>query len=128
MKTLEFRCDGLKEVVALCKANSIKVYAFQRNEPIGQVIVVSENGQIGSVSESWGGLSYSTVHKGNRQCGTGFGLSGVFGCEPALIERIKDAMFTIKPDWAQNYTVEKYRDWNDYISKPINQILTYFEL
>lgn len=124
----KYECDELQKVVEICKENNIKVYAFQKDTPIGQIFIVDAEGHIGSVSESWGMVSYSTVHHGCKDAGTGFGLTDYNGYESASIKRIKDAMLTIRPQWAHQYDVKKYKDWNDYLSKPINQILTYFEL
>ena len=127
---MKFKTEDLQKVVAICKANYIKVYGFQKDTAASQVFVVDADGHIGTVSAGpFGhGVRYATVHKGSKNNGTGFGLTGYNDSEAASLDRIKDAMLTVTPSWACRETVEKYKDWNDYLSKPINQILTYFEL
>lgn len=123
----KYKCDELQKVVDICKANGIKVYGFQTNTPISQILLVDGSGNIGSVSEYFGGLRYSTVHKRSDRNGTGFMLSDYGSFESASLELIKRAMLTIKPFWA-NGDVIKYKNWDEYISDPVNSILTYFEI
>ena len=127
MKTT-FENEALQELVKIAKENGYRVFAFQKDKPISQVLIVSESGKIGSASASWGGLSYSTTHKPCREFGTGFGLSGVNGCELPSIERIRDCTETIKPHWAGIGQVVKYRDWEEYKAYRMNAILEYFEI
>lgn len=123
----KYKCDELQKVVDICKANGIKVYGFQTNTPISQILLVDSSGNIGTVSEYFGGLRYSTEHKAGYGNGTGFILSENGSCESASLELIKQAMLTIRPFWAQGDVI-KYKNWDEYISDPINRILTYFEI
>lgn len=128
METIEFKNQELKRVVEIAKQNNYRVFAFQHNEPISQVFVVSENNKIGTISESWGGLSYGTIHKPCHKFGTGFGLSGYMASAPASLNMIKACCEVVKPEWAGSGEVKKYKNWEDYVNTPMNRILTYFEI
>lgn len=121
----KYKNEELEKAVAICKENEIKAYAFQK-ETISQIFAVDADGNIGTVSALWGGVTYATVHKGSREHGSGFCLSGEN--EIASIERIKECMLTVRPNWARGGSVEKYKSWEDYLLKPINRILKYYEL
>lgn len=123
-KMKKFECEELEKVVQLCKDNNIECYAFQRDRPISQIFMVDNSGRIGTVSARYGGLSYATVHKPCKKAGTGFGLSGFNGYEKADILRINQT-FINRPEWASQYSVEKYKGWEEYAN---NRILKYYKL
>lgn len=76
----------------------------------------------------FGGLSFSTVHKGCKKFGTGFGLTEEGICEPTLQHAI--ACFITAPNWAKGdmRVIVKYKSWEDYLSNSINRILREREL
>lgn len=128
MKKIEFKNQELERVVEIAKQNNYRVFAFQHNKPISQVFVISENNKIGTISESWGGVSYGTVHKPCHQFGTGFGLSGYIASAPASLDMIKACCEIVKPVWADSGEVKKCNNWEEYVNNPINRILNYFEI
>ena len=70
------------------------------------------------------GICFSTVHKGNKNCGTGFGLhdSPFHGIESPTIEDVESA-FIFAPNWAKRAdreSVIKYKDLNEFLSNKIN--------
>lgn len=70
-------------------------------------------------------ICFYTVHKGNKNCGTGFGLDDSYeGVEVPTMEDIKRA-FVFAPNWAKSVdvaAVKKYTSLEDYFSVPINNI------
>jgi len=72
------------------------------------------------------GICFSTTHKPNRNCGTGFGLDdGYTGIEKPTIKDAERA-FANYPDWAKKSDIAfvvKYKDLDDYLSIPTNQII-----
>jgi len=84
-----------------------------------------KNDKIGYCQLSYNkcGISFSTVHKGNRNCGTGFGLDDSHtGITNPTIEDAERA-FINYPNWAKKQdreAVEKYKNLDDYLSKPLN--------
>lgn len=53
----------------------------------------------------------STVHKPNKQSGTGFGIA-----EEITPKTVREAMICIAPSWASRdlHSVRKYANWNEY--------------
>jgi len=83
-----------------------------------------QGSKIGTCSTYFGGVNFSSVHKPNKEVGTGFRLSGEFA-EPELL----DICFRTKPDWyVKDSNIVKYESWEEYVSSPINRILKYYEL
>lgn len=75
---------------------------------------------------AWEGFSFSTVHKPNRQTGTGFRVHGTIG-EPT-VQHAKDT-FVLAPYWASaadKASVVKYNGVRDYVER--ETILEYREL
>lgn len=126
---MEYENKELERVVEIAKANQYRVYAFQHDKPISQVFIT--NGRsIGTVSASYGGVSYSTVHKPDMNIGTGFGLSGdALDCDYASIDKIRSCVHSVRPYWAtgERYAnVHKWESWDKYQQK--EKILKYFEV
>lgn len=118
----------LHKFVNTLKDNNFEVYTSAKTEDYSYCFFVKDN-KIGYVQTAYfGGLTFSTVHHGCRSCGTGFGLNDDGICNPT-IEDAENA-FMIAPYWASQYIkdVKKYKSWEDYTSKPINQILKYIKL
>lgn len=121
----------LHDFVKLLKENGFAVYTSDPDEDYSCCYFVKNN-RIGYVqTDYFGGLSFSTVHKGNRETGTGFGLNDMDNrvFEPT-IEHAENA-FIIAPYWATNgqrNSVVKYKSWDEYIQQPVNRILKKREL
>lgn len=126
MKDLEL----FNEYVTLLKENGFKLYTSvsEGEKPSWAHIVKDDN--IGYIQCAYfGGISFSTEHKPNKNCGTGFGLTenGIYN------PTVKDAerTFIIAPHWAKPQDIQqvvKYKGWEDYLTNPINRILKYTEL
>ena len=121
----------LHKFVKDLKENGFKVYTSDQKEDYSYCHFVKDN-KIGYVqTDYFGGLTFSTVHKPFKNIGTGFGLNDtdnrVFN--PTIEDAEKS--FMIAPNWAtykQRNSVVKYESWEDYLSKPVNQILKQVEL
>ncbi len=121
----------LHKFVKDLKENGFKVYTSDPKEDYSYCHFVKDD-KIGYVqTDYFGGLTFSTVHKGNRNIGSGFGLNDIDN--RVFNPTIEDAekAFMIAPSWAtsdQRKSVVKYESWEDYKSKPVNQILKEIEL
>lgn len=124
----EYRNEELEKVVNISKEAGFKVYTFESTSKyINQVFIENQEGKICTVSEKYSGVTYATVHRPNRECGTGFGLTN--DIDMASLEMIVLSMNTNSPQWAtknQREAVIKYSNWADYLKK--DSILRYYEL
>lgn len=128
METIKLKNQELARVIEIAKQNKYRVFAFQKNQPISQILIVSQSDKIGTISASYDGVSYGTIHKPCHKFGTGFGLSGYMASAPASLNMIKSCCEIVKPEWAGSGEVKKYKNWEDYVNTPINRVLTYFEI
>lgn len=123
MENRKFENQDLEEVVNNAKEKGYKVYTFQSSGNIKQIFIVNQENQIGSCSAYFSGVNFSSVHKPDKDIGTGFRVSGEFADPEKL-----DICFRNYPAWPTNKNVVKYKSWEEYISSPINRILKYYEL
>lgn len=85
-----------------------------------------KNDKIGYVENSDYGFNFSSVHKPNRQSGTGYSIHREIG-NPTI--KMAEDCFIIKPNWASRDDMPiKYKSWADYESKEINNIITKIKL
>jgi hypothetical protein len=129
-KVYTFENEELEKAYLIAKENGFLVHTFiPSGYKISQIFV--DNGEtFGSISASYGGLSYSTCHKSTRNSGngSGFGIDGsIMPCESASIEKIKQ-VFMFAPNWAKNLHTIKKETWQEHISHPISKILSYVDL
>lgn len=122
---VRFENAQLEEAYRVSKQRGYKCYGFQKDVAITQFFFVNSEDKIGTVQARWGGICLSTVHVPNKKYGTGFGLNGLHGF--ASPEDI-DQAFATTPEWAIRGVVKKYKNWDEYISTPLNKILNYFEI
>jgi hypothetical protein len=118
----------LLDYIKTLKDAGFKVYTSD-NKEIPTYCYFVKDDKIGYVQDDYfGGLSFSTVHMGGKEFGTGFGLTERGIVEPTL----KDAYscFILAPNWAKGNIsiIKKYKSWEDYTARPINQILKHREL
>ena len=122
---IEFRNDDLLEVYNLAKKEGCKIFTADNKSKIGWFFIVYEN-EIGYCQENFGGITFSSVHKPNKNVGTGFRVSGDFA-NPVDYKK----SFNI-PTWgfkmAKNIDIKKWLNWDEYINARINRILTYKEI
>lgn len=104
----------MNRYVEIMKAEGWQVWT--RNDSItrkpAEYCFVTDGVRIAYVQWSNLGTRVDTVHKANRQTGTGFGIS-----EDITVKAIRDAMQTVAPSWASDAdrnSVRKYKDWNEY--------------
>lgn len=122
MKDLQLFAD----YVSVLKENDFKVYTSCTDPKPSWAYFVKDD-KIGYVQCAYfGGLSFSTVHKPCKECGTGFGLDE----EGIYAPNVEDALrtFVIAPKWAKErdrQAVVKYSNWNELNN---GRILTYTEL
>ena len=124
---IKFSNEDIKEAAKFCLDLGYRIFAAQ-NENISYFNIVDGLGNIGYIQANYyGGLDYSTVHKPCKRFGTGFGLNnGILG-DPLSIDLIHQCLGLTRC-WASYYKVEKFKDWNDYLNYPTNNILTYYEI
>ena len=122
-ENMEFKTDLLKKFVDVLKQNYFKVYASQEDKI--SYVHFELNNNIGYVQDDYfGGLDFSSVHKPNRDNGTGFQIHKEV-IEPT-IKHAEDC-FILKPYWASG-EVQKYKSFEDYKTSSIHSILKYMEV
>lgn len=129
LKDVVFKNDELKKAIELMLDNNFKIFAYL-DKRLNKITwaMFTEGNNIGYIQtgDFGHGVKYSTVHKPNNNIGTGFGLCEDAEDNPA-IEDLRRA-FIIAPNWAKRQDVkrvEKFKNIEEYFSKPINQILEY---
>mgnify|MGYP001608146747 FL=1 len=125
---MEFKTELLKRFVDVLKQNGFKVYATINDRITDKITYVhfEINNNIGYVQDNYfGGLDFSSVHKPNQENGTGFQIHKEI-TEPT-IKHATDC-FILKPHWARNGEVKKYKSFEEYKTSPIGSILKYFEV
>lgn len=121
----------LQVIIDHAKAQGLQVWTFDSDGEIRQVFITDGN-NIATVSRALVGLSVNTVHKPCRECGTGFGLSGLWG-ETTMDDAIKmlpAAMTMTAPSWAtkaDRAAVRKWASWEEYMNHR-ETVLTYYQL
>lgn len=128
-QTAIFKNELLQNFADLLKSNGFDVYYHPQENGTTWIKFVKDN-KIGECQLDYfdDRLRFSTCHKGNRNCGTGFGLHQPYeGTSQPTIQDAERA-FIIAPSWANRNDVAavvKYKSWNDYLSNPVNRILNY---
>lgn len=72
------------------------------------------------------GISFSTVHKPNKNCGTGFGLDDSYTGVPSPTIEDAERAFILAPNWAKKSDIQhvvKYKGFEEYLEAPTNQII-----
>lgn len=120
-----FKTELLEHTANMLKDAGLKVYySANKDGEIDSPVTYfnfTDGVNIGYCQDNYfGGVTFSTVHKPNKNCGTGFGLQdyhhGIF--EPTL-QDAKEA-FIIAPNWAtanDRASVTKYKNWDEYAAK-----------
>lgn len=126
METRQFYNDELLHVSELAKNNGFQVWTFESTGSIKQVFI-TDGKNIGTCSADFSGVHFGTVHKPNRQCGTGFGLQSDHIIN-STIDNIKES-FCFAPHWATRKDMEavkKYASWDEFLQE--KTILKYYQL
>lgn len=125
----------MNEFIGELKQNGFRIFTSCDKEKISYFYFVKDD-KIGYCQEEYfSGFDFSSVHKANRRTGTGYRIhSEVMNptIKHCLDCFVSVPQWAIKKYWGRNTenrpTVEKYKDWEEYISSPVNQILKYREL
>ena len=122
------KSDELNAFIKLLIENGFRVFVLADGS--GTWAHFSKDNKIGYVEFArHRGFKFTTVHKPNRQTGTGFGLQGSFEeiASPTITDAEQALIFA--PHWAKKVdldSVVKYRDVDEWQSK--QSILKYTEV
>lgn len=134
LNTIEFTNAELKDTVKLLIKEGFNIYTSKGNhndtDKISYVYYEKDNKLAYLQAERFGGLKYSTVHRSER--GSGFG-SGFSMCDDAEVNLTIDELkkgFVLAPNWATGdiTKITKYKGMEDYLKRPINNILTMYKI
>lgn len=118
MKTT-IKSETLKQYMHKLKEAEFDVYYPEGENPTYCFFVKDNN--IGYVEYGDYGFNFSSVHKPNYKCGTGY---SIFRNKDAATIADAWACFVTKPLWADIKDAPiKYKNWNEYESSPVNQII-----
>lgn len=126
-KELKFYNEELYNAAKMAIGMGYKVHTFNPSGFYIRQIFIDNGKTFGSVSEYYSGVRYSTCHKSELGSGNGTG----FGLSEEPMNATKDginSVFMFAPRWATNTNRIKKETWDEHISRPINQILTYGEI
>lgn len=124
MKNRKFENESLKDVYTTAKKIGLKVFTFESTGTIKQIFFTNGT-KIGTASASYGSVTFGTIHKPCKECGTGFGLDHDYN--KTIEENINFALNCYAPGWASSSdrkAVKKYDDVNEYLNK--QTILKYY--
>lgn len=127
MKNREFRNESLKEVSEVAKQMGLRVFTFESRSKYIEQIFFTDGEKIGTSSADYGSITFGSIHKPNRACGTGFGLE--YDYNKSLIENIRYSLNCFAPKWAKRSDVEhvkKYKNVEEYLQR--EKILKYYFL
>lgn len=102
--------QAIKGYADLLVRNGLAVYY---PENASTYFWVSDGENIGYVQIETSGFSFSTVHRPNRQSGTGFQVEK--HVYPATLQHVLNTFKT--PNWARNMQCTKYQNWDQFQSK-----------
>ncbi len=124
-KTVETYRDELLEFAEELKSKGYRVYA---PADVTTYCNFVKDDKIGYVERGDYGFNFSTVHKPCRECGTGYSMHREI-VNPT-VEMAQDCL-VLAPHWAWSKDVKairKYKNWEEYISYPVNNIIRKAEL
>ena len=116
----------LSKFITKLKKNGFKVYIpFEKDKEITYCNFVKYD-KIGYVECGDHGFNFSTVHRGSKGSGSGYQVHREKG-EPTI--KMAEDCFVNRPNWANSGdTVDKYKNWEDYLKGSTNRIIDKFEL
>ena len=124
------RSEQLKEFTDLLLNNGYRVAAHTHEHHTPELsswIIFSKDDKIGYAQDDrFQGISFSTVHKPCRECGTGF--RAVDPTHEPTLKHAESALI-FAPSWAtypQRQAIKKYKNLDDYMEK--STVLDYVEL
>tara|TARA_R110002074_G_scaffold29553_1_gene84527 strand:- start:176 stop:595 length:420 start_codon:yes stop_codon:yes gene_type:complete len=128
----KFKFDEIKALAALMLSEGWEVAATNDQRGTTYIHFSDDGKNVGyAQQERYGGVTFSTVHKPNSKCGTGFAVtdrdSGNF--DPTLVDAREAFMFA--PHWAMQRdreAVQKFDSFPSYLESPMNKIVEKFLL
>lgn len=127
--TPEILTPEMRELAILLIKDGLQVFTTIYNHNKGAAVTYiyfTDGINIGYAQNNYfGRISFSTVHKPCKECGTGFGLNSD-GIYSPTIDDAKKA-FIIAPHWAKPSdikAVKKYKNFADYSAQSLNNIGT----
>ena len=106
------------------KEAGFTVYMLKKSDSTGMHFV--KGGKIGYADIGAFGWNFSTCHKPNRLCGTGYSIARDTTPSVALA---KAACDIYQPSWAEKgHNPVKWASWEEYEKHPINHVLKYIEV
>lgn len=121
----ETKREQLLEFIEELKNKGYKVYAPAEVTTYCNFV---KDDRIGYVERGDYGFNFGTVHKPCHECGTGFGMERE--THNPTVQMAGDCLI-IAPDWASSADIQaviKYKNWEDFISYPVNKIIPKVEL
>jgi len=108
-----------KNYIKELKNNGFAVYTSDTKEQPSYINFTKDN-KIGYCQyDRFGGVTFSTVHKPCKECGTGFRVTENDGTyEPTIKDAESSLIFA--PNWAtpkDKQAIVKYKSWEEYNSK-----------
>ena len=128
----KFKFDEIKALAALMLSEGWEVAATNDKRGTTYIHFSDDGKNVGyAQQERFGGVTFSTVHKPNSNCGTGFAVTdrdaGNF--DPTLGDA--RSAFTFAPYWASKRdreAVQKFDSFSAYLESPMNKIVEKFLL
>lgn len=125
----------MNEFINELKDNGFSVYTSDTKEKPNYISFVKDD-KIGYCQiDNFGHWSFSTVHKPCREAGTGFNVVNELA-EPIIQHALN--CLVVAPGWAinrkkfgvnaVNSPIKKYKNWEEYVNTPLNQIMKYKQL
>jgi len=127
---MEIKSEIMRDFIKELLDNGFKVYYYERERgPLTDVLIEKDN-KIGYIQQDYfsGCLHFDTVHKPNRNVGTGFRMNDEPVCNPTI--RHAESTFAQRPHWASGMDgeIKKYKSFDEYRKYPVNAILKYAEI
>jgi len=130
IENIIFKTELLKDFTVTLLKNVFKVYTTKNTMPHEKTtyIYIEKNNKIGYIqANDFFGLDFSTVHKPNYKCGTGYKINDDGITKPTI--KHAESTFRLMPHWASNNDVQhvkKYKDFKEYMER--ETVLSYFEI
>ena len=112
LKNLTVRDKILKDYIKVLLKNKFKVYAPLRKDEAVTYIHIEKNKNIGYIQgDSYRGLNFTTLHKPNRETGTGYRMHTEI-YEPTI--KHAESTFAHHPYWARKSEIPSIKKWGSF--------------
>lgn len=125
-KYLNFEREFFLETLKKMKSFGYEIYVsenFKEDCFLNYAIILNEEKNFISVSFEVFGVKFSSLHKENKESGTGFILSNILRNKD-ISKELVDEFFKVKvPDWWNGSIPEFYKDFEEYLKNEHTKIL-----